>query len=112
MSAGIYDIVIEQGGDYALQFVVKDDGVPRDLTGYSARAMMRQKYSDVSPVATFTCSLPDAANGVVKAELHNSVTKDLTPGRYKWDIELYTSGDSVVFPILKGKAEVRAEATK
>ena len=43
MSAGKYNITIEQGADFALSFTLKEDGSAKDLSDYSARAQMRTK---------------------------------------------------------------------
>ena len=44
MTAGIYDITIEQGSDYSLGLVLRNsDNTLMDLTGYSARAQLRPK---------------------------------------------------------------------
>jgi hypothetical protein len=53
-------------------------GNPVDLTGFSARAAIRAKYEDASPLATFTCNIPaPATNGVVTILLPSNVTTTL-----------------------------------
>ena len=112
MAAGIYNIIIDQGSDWAEEFTVKDNGVARDLTGYSARAQMRAKSSSTSIVGTFVCTLPDAANGVVKMALGNAASSAIAPGTYDYDLEIYTVGDASVTRLLGGKVTLTPETTK
>ena len=41
MSAARYDLVIDQGSDFAIEFTVAEAGTAKNLTGYSARAQLR-----------------------------------------------------------------------
>ena len=42
MAAGTYDVIVDQGSDFALEVTIKDDSTNvTDLTGYSARAHIR-----------------------------------------------------------------------
>lgn len=112
MPAATYNLTIEQGSDFAIQLTLSEDGSAKDLTGYSARAQMRQKKTDSSPTATFACTVTDAATGKVKMALANSVTELLTAGIYFYDLELFTTGDANVTRLLEGQATVVAEVTK
>ena len=41
MSAARYNLVIDQGSDFAVSLVISEDGNVKDLAGFSARAQMR-----------------------------------------------------------------------
>lgn len=112
MPAGKYNIVVEQGADFSVQLVIKDEGVPRDLSLYSARAQIRATKSSAAALATFTCTITDAVNGVLQMEMTNAVTKLLTPGEYYYDLELYTASDAYVVRLLEGEVRITAEITK
>jgi len=112
MSAGTYNLFIDQGSDYAIQLTVKEDGSAKDLTGYSARAQLRSTKSATDVTATFTCTVTDASGGVIKMALINSVTKDISPGVYYYDLELHTASDAYVTRILEGQATVSQEVTR
>ena len=112
MPAATYNLTIEQGADFAIQLTLSEDGSAKDLTGYSARAQMRQKKTDASAAATFTCTVTDASTGKVKMALANSVTAALTPGIFFYDLELFTNSDTNVTRLLEGQATVVAEVTK
>lgn len=112
MPAATYNLTVEQGSDFAIQLTLSEDGSAKNLSGYSARAQMRQKKTDASPAATFTCTIVSAEEGKVKMALPNSTTTPLTPGIYFYDLELFTTGDNIVTRLLEGQATVVAEVTK
>ena len=58
MSAGVYNIEIEQGGDYALAVTYKDSaGLVFDLTsGYTAQMNIKESYLDSTPIDSLTTS--------------------------------------------------------
>ena len=112
MSAGTYNLTIEQGADFAISLTLTEDGSAKDLSDYSARAQMRSKKSSTTVAATFTCTITDAGEGKVKMAMGNSTTKDLSPGMYFYDLELFTASDANVTRLLEGRAEVTAEVTR
>ena len=58
MSAGVYNIEIEQGGDYALAVTYKDSaGLVFDLSsGYTATMNIKESYLDTSAIDSLTTS--------------------------------------------------------
>ena len=42
MSAATYNFNLDQGADFALEMIMKEDGAVKDLSGYSARAQLRK----------------------------------------------------------------------
>jgi hypothetical protein len=112
MPAATYNLTIEQGADFAIQLTMSEDGSAKNLTGYSARAQMRQKKTDALEAATFTCTVTSALEGKVKMALANPITAALTPGIYFYDLELFTTSDTNVTRLLEGQAIVVAEVTR
>jgi hypothetical protein len=112
MAAATYNIVIDQGSDFAMECVPKNDGVPVDLTGYMARAHLRAKQGADVLVKAFDCTVVDAANGLVKMEMTNADTQLLTPGNGYYDLEIYTANDVLVSRLLQGKVKITPETTK
>lgn len=112
MAAGTYNLVIDQGSDFAITLTLSEDGSAKDLTNYSARAQLRSKKTASSVAASFTCTVTDAAAGKIKMELGNSVTAALTAGIYYYDLEIYTSNDANVTRLLEGQATVTQEVTR
>lgn len=121
MSAGIYDITIEQGADFVRQITINQaNGTPMDLTGYTGRAMVRKKYSSTSASATFTVTFAnDRTTGVVTLSLTATQTAAIPAGesvddvasQYVWDFELVDIA-GIVIRVLKGVCYIDPEATK
>ena len=60
MTAATYNLTIDQGSDYALDLVVNEDSTAKDLTGYSARAQIRNTKGSSTLSGSFTCTIPSA----------------------------------------------------
>jgi hypothetical protein len=112
MSAGTYNLVIDQGSDFAIQLTISEEGVAKNLTGYSARAQLRPTKKSTTLSATFTCTITNAAQGILKMELENAVTATLLDGIYFYDLELFSSNDEIVSRLLEGQATVTPEVTR
>jgi hypothetical protein len=112
MAAIIRNIEINQGSDFNEVYRKVIDGTPEPLTDLFGRAMMRSDPSDALPAATFTVTIDDPSADYVRVFLSNSVTAGLTPGRYFWDLEIYSAGDASVTAWFRGFADVIAQVTK
>jgi len=112
MSAGTYNITIDQGTDFVLDLAVKENDAAFDLTGYSARAQLRRTKEDTSATATFSCTVVSASAGTIKMELDNSTTSSISEGSYYYDLEIYTAADAIVQRIIQGSASVTREITR
>lgn len=112
MAAGTYNILVEQGSSFSQSVTVKEDGSPRDLTGYNARAQIRPTRTSTTLTATFTCTISSPATGVILMELSPSVTAGISEGRYYYDLEIYTNGDGIVSRLLQGEVTVSPEVTR
>ena len=110
MSAGTYNINIDQGSDFSLQLTVQEDGSAKDLTGFSARAQMRPTVDSSTLTATFTCTITNASSGILTMALANTVTDDIDVGQYAYDLELYTGSTSQ--RLIQGTATVVGEVTR
>ena len=112
MTAANHNLTIDQGSDFALDLVVKDSGVVKNLTGYSARAQMRSTKSASSVSATFTCTVTNASGGALKMELPNATSSALSAGKYYYDLELYTANDAIVARLMQGAIILTPEVTR
>ena len=112
MSAGTYNLTIDQGSDFALDLVIKQSGSALDLINYSARAQLRTSVDASSVSATFTVTKTNASGGALKMELQAATSSALSAGQYVYDLEIYTSGDSTVKRILQGTATITPEVTR
>lgn len=110
MSAGIYNIKIDQGSDFSLQLTVQEDGSAKNLTGFSARAQLRPTIDSSTLTATFTCTVTDATAGILTMTLPYTTTDDISVGQYFYDLELYTGTTSQ--RLIQGTATVSGEVTR
>lgn len=125
MSAQNLTISIEQGATWQRTLTITDDGIARDLTGYTARMQIRRLLgSSDAPLV----DLPGdsgalsitPSTGVIVLILPAATTAALpVPNRSQfgmqtmgvWSLEL-TSGAGVVERILEGTVQISAEVTR
>jgi len=112
MSAGTYNLVIDQGSDFAVDLVIKEDGSALDLSNYTGRAQLRTSVDASSASATFTVTKTNASGGALKMELGASTSSGLSAGQYVYDLEIYTASDSVVKRIIQGDVTITPEVTR
>jgi hypothetical protein len=113
MSAARYNLIIDQGTDFALEFIVKESGTAKNLSsGFSARAQIRPTKGHVGdPTKEFTCLVEDGnVTGKITAKLSNTQTSAIAAGRYYYDLELVDSG--IVTRLLEGTVTVTQEVTR
>lgn len=113
MSAGRYDITIEQGATYAQTFTWTDDaGDPVNLTGYTARMKIKTAKGATANIASLTdaagITLGGAA-GTIAVTLTATVTAAYTFKRAVYDLEL-VNGDTVT-RLLEGDVILSKEVT-
>ena len=112
MSAATYDLVIDQGSDFAIDLTVTESGTAKNLTGYAGRAQLRTTHAASSVTASFTVSIVNAANGTMKMELPAATTTGISAGRYVYDLEIHTSGNAIVKRLIQGSVTINPEVTR
>ena len=102
MSAGVYNIEIEQGGDYALAVTYKDSaGLVFDLSsGYPAKLNIKESYLDDTPIDSLTTAsgeitlsngIGTTSTGTIAVDTSQSVvTVTISSGEHG-----YNAGDSI-----------------
>lgn len=129
MSAGIYNITIEQGADWRLLFVWKDQaGNPHNLTGWTARMQVRETVDSKTALfdlttengqiaignenGTVEIKIPAAMSQEVKANPKNLVWQDGKQGvSFSYDLELIDT-QGIVTRLLQGAAFFVPEVTR
>jgi len=112
MSAATYNFNLDQGADFVLEMIMKEDGVVKDLSGYSARAQLRKTKDATEITSTFTCSVVDASAGKIRMSMSNATTGAITAGVYFYDLEIFTASDAFVLRLIQGQATVTREITR
>jgi len=126
MSAGHYDITIEQGTTFTKTFTLKvgvssDDPapIPFNFTGYTGEAQIREEYSSPNPLVNFSVVFPPSGSVTGSIAASGSITISLTldqtlilPGGYTgvWDLVLFQGAN--VERLLEGRAFISPTATK
>lgn len=115
MAATKYNLTIEQGATLIKQITLKDavTGVPRDLTGWTGRGMIRLTYDDTVPYAVFTV-ITDGVGGNLSLNLTSVQTAAFEFESALYDVELVQNGTSpeIVERILQGNVFLSKEVTK
>jgi hypothetical protein len=108
-----YNLVCEQATSFLLQFQIKNNETPWNLTNYTATMTVRPFVgANTTTVVASTGNgriVLDAANGRVTIQLASGITGAITSGRYDYDLVL--DSGSVVTRILEGKFIVTAAVT-
>ena len=112
MAAGKYDIVIDQGSDFAIEVQIQQNSANVNLSTHSARAQLRPTPTSSTKTADFTCSITNASQGKIKMSLSNSTTASIANGKYYYDLELVNTSDSSVTRLIEGVARVTPEVTR
>ena len=104
------NIVIDQGTDFsALIDVETATDAVFNLTGFTVAAQMRKTYA--SATATDIGCSHNGVLGQISITLSSSVTNNLSPGRYLYDIEITSPGGSKS-RVVQGTATVTAGITR
>jgi hypothetical protein len=115
MPAGKHDIYIEQGATWSLPLIWQTaEGVPIDVTGYTARMHIRKKLADDEFEAELTTENGSIAIGGADGAITLSLTAeqttaiDIKGGVY--DLEMVK--DAVVTRLLEGTVIISLEVTR
>lgn len=116
MSAGIYDIYIEQGATYNQPLVWKDSsGTAVNVTGYTARMQIRKTVDASTIILTLTTEngriTVGGSNGLITLLVSAADTAALTTFCGVYDLEVI-SPTGVVTRLLEGQVEISKEVTR
>ena len=104
------NLVIDQGADFDAMIDVTDTGgITYDLTNYNVAAQMRKNYASSS--ATSFTATHNSQGGQIALSLSNSITGDLEPGRYLYDVEI-TSPSGTITRVVEGVVTVTPGITR
>ena len=110
MTAARYDITVDQGSDFALELVIKEDGAAKNLDDWSVRASFRKTLEDGT--AYTLGAAKGAATGAVTLSLEAEDSTPIPAGTYVYDFEIYETSPGQVLRILNGNLTLRREVTR
>lgn len=102
-----YDLIIDQGSDFAIDIDLFDDNGDPDQTQYMAQAMMRTNYTS-SNAYSFVCNIE---NSILTISLAANVSSAISAGRYFYDVELTDVESNTVHRIMEGQITLTPEVT-
>lgn len=113
MMPGKYNMICAQGATFTKRLTWSIDGVPVDLSTYTARMQAREKYSSVNPI--FTLSTENGAislddEGHIDILINAENTSEIVAKDYLYDLELDSGAE--VYRIVEGKFIVTPEVTR
>lgn len=86
MAAAKHNLIVSRGEDFSFKVTVSDGSSPIVVTGNTFKSEIR-RASGKPLVASFTCAVTEAANGVVTITLPRSESLKLDAyTTYNWDI--------------------------
>jgi len=114
MTPGKYNLVCPQGATFSKQLTWAIDGDPVDLTSYTARMQVREKYTSTNTILNLTTenggiTLGDE-EGTVQIDIDATTTSGVVAKDYVYDLELISS--SVVTRLIEGRFIVTPEVTR
>jgi hypothetical protein len=106
MSAGIYNLSIEQGSSWELQMAIDSSvGVDLNITDYTFDAKIARSYYDDTPVS-MAVSVVNSATGAIKISLSPAQTAALDAAiEYIYNVDM-TSGGGTVTRLMEGRATI------
>jgi hypothetical protein len=99
-------------GDTETVTVTRQDsaGTPINITGRTYSAQVRAKASSSTPLATFSCAIVNAANGIFACTLSATTTASLVPADAVWDLQEVNG--VVVTTLLTGPVYIEKDVTR
>lgn len=95
ISPSTYNITCPQGATYNTTFTVTQDGVPLNLTGYTAALQVRDSYTsadvEIGLTAGSGITLGGTA-GTINVVVSSAVSAGVAANTYVYDLELYSGG--------------------
>lgn len=114
MTAGTYNVTIEQGATFSLRITYEDSsGAAVDLTAYTARMSVRRGPTSAEVVSLTTENSRIAlggTEGTVTLSMTAAETAALPAGEYVYDLELVSGGS--VTRLLEGRCTIKAGITR
>lgn len=116
-TAGLYNIVADQGATYQCTVVYKDAAKNvHDVTGYTARMHVRTEVEDPTTVLVLTTEngriTVGGADGRFDLTVSATDMTNVPAGKYVYDLEVIAPVTGVVDRLIQGNFVVRSEVTR
>ena len=103
------NLVMDKSSDFSVSLIVTgSDGTAFNLTGYTGLSKIRKHWSS-NVYHTMTCDTSaDPTGGVLTLSANNTVTGNIAPGRWSYDVEVSNASNEVT-RVLQGVVTVTPE---
>lgn len=109
--AQFVELSMDQGTSFSVDLtVINEDGSTRNVANSTFTSSIRKSYYSSSVTANLTITVANAANGIIYANANSSVTANIRPGRYLYDIK--ESNANTVTRLIEGVITVYPQVTK
>jgi BppU N-terminal domain len=106
-----YPLNVRIGDTETVTVTMQDNnGNPINITGRTYSAQIRSKTTSTTPLATFSCSIVNAAQGIFACTLSATSSASLTAANAVWDLQ-ETNG-VVITTLLAGEAVIDGDVTR
>jgi hypothetical protein len=108
------DLCLPQGQTWDTSIVWERDGEPVDLTGWTARMMLRTTAEVASPtvsLSTATSTMTALSTGVIGLSYSAITSATITAATYLYDLEV-VNPSGAVRRLMEGRAVVSREITR
>ena len=114
MTPGKYNFICPQGSTFSKQLTWQIDDKPVDLTSYTARMQVREKYSSPTKILDLTTEnggiFLGGDEGTILINVDTTETENIVAKCYVYDLELISS--STVTRLIEGQFMVTPEVTR
>lgn len=101
------------GSTFTATFTCKDSsGSVINLTGHSARAMLRPSVSSDTLTLNMAPTIPTPSNGVINITIADETTATIEAGLYYWDLVLDKAADGTVQHLVSGTLNIKQQVTR
>jgi len=113
VSAGLYAFEVDQGATYVRGVVPATSAGTLNLSGYSARLMVRESKTSAGTVLSLTSPSGGLvlSSGTVTATISAAQSGSILAGGYVYDLEIESSGGAIT-RIIEGPFTVSGEVTR
>lgn len=109
--ASIVYLDVDQGSDFGVELDIQnDDGTPMNLVGFQVFSQFRKSYNSVIGYS-FQTTVVNGLQGKLQLSLAGTVSSGIRPGRYLYDIEVYSPGQRKT-RIVEGIVTINPEITR
>lgn len=108
-----YNIRVANNEDLTLALQLKQNGIARDLTGFTVDMQLRYCADDVAPALDMTAyTTVTAATGIIDIDVPKSVIAGLTDTQYVYDLVLIETATSDIERLLYGNVKILPGVTR